>query len=120
MSGRTPPRLATLARALQWWRAVPARSPSNRRRAPLSRSEAEGLLDRQHEDLAIADLTRASRVLDRLGDDRRPLVRHQDLDLHLGQELHHVLRAPVELGVPLLAPEPLHLGDGHALDTLLG
>ena len=40
-----------------------------------------------------------------------------DLDLDLGQEVDHVLRAPVQLGVPLLAPEPLHLGHGQTGDA---
>ena len=33
------------------------------------------------------------------------------LDLHLGQEVDHVLGAAVQLGVPLLAAEALDLGD---------
>ena len=45
------------------------------------------------------------------------LVRDDDLDLHLRQEVDDVLGAAVELGVALLAAEALHLGDGHALDA---
>ena len=41
------------------------------------------------------------------------LVRHHDLDFDLRQEIDHVLGAPVELGVPLLPAEALHLGDGQ-------
>ena len=39
----------------------------------------------------------------------------EDLDPHLGDEVHCVLGAPVHLGVPGLAAEALDLGDGHAL-----
>ena len=39
------------------------------------------------------------------------------LDLHLGQEVDHVLGAPVELGVALLPAEALDLGHGHALEA---
>ena len=35
-------------------------------------------------------------------------------DFHLGQEIDHVLRAPVELGVALLPAESFHFGDGDA------
>ena len=38
-----------------------------------------------------------------------------DLELHLREEVHHVLRTAVELGVALLAPEALDLGDRDAL-----
>ena len=40
---------------------------------------------------------------------------HRDLDLHLGQEVHVVFRAAVDLGLALLPAEALHLGDGEAL-----
>ena len=36
---------------------------------------------------------------------------HHHLDLHLRQEIDHVLRAAVQLGVPLLTAESLDLGD---------
>src|SRR5690606_89762 len=38
-------------------------------------------------------------------------------DLHLGQEIDHVLRTPVELGMALLATEALGLGHGDALQS---
>src|SRR5207245_6655617 len=37
-----------------------------------------------------------------------------DRDLHLREEVDRVFRAPVELGVPLLAAEAAHLRDRHA------
>ena len=43
-----------------------------------------------------------------------------DFDLHLGQEVDHVLGAAVQLGVALLAAEALDLGDRRARDADLG
>ena len=43
------------------------------------------------------------------------VVLDRGLDLHLRQEVDDVLGAAVELGVALLAPEALDLGDGDAL-----
>ena len=45
---------------------------------------------------------------------------HSDFDPQLGQEIHDVFCAPVNLGVALLAAETLHLGHGHAVDPDLG
>ena len=45
------------------------------------------------------------------------LVGEHHLDLHLGQEVHDVLGAAVELGVALLAAEALGLDHGHALQA---
>jgi hypothetical protein len=47
-------------------------------------------------------------------------VLDDDLDLHLGQEVDHVLGAAVQLGVALLAAETLHLGHGQAGHADLG
>ena len=48
------------------------------------------------------------------------VVGHGQLDLHLGDEVDGVLGAAVHLGVPLLAAEAADLGDGHAVQLLLG
>jgi hypothetical protein len=48
------------------------------------------------------------------------VIGDHDLDLHLGQEVHGVLRAAVQLGVTLLAAEATHLGHRHADDADLG
>ena len=54
--------------------------------------------------------TMASTTVVRLG------VVDEHLDPELGDEVHLVLRPPVDLGVPSLAAEPLGLGQGHPLD----
>ena len=48
------------------------------------------------------------------------MVGHDDLDLHLGKEIDHVLRAAVEFGVTLLPAEALDLGGREARDAYLG
>src|SRR6185369_11080544 len=90
---------------------------SDRIRAPLARADAKRVVDGRDEDFSVADPTGPRRLDDRL-DDRGGLgIVHQDLELHLGQELHAILGAAVELGVALLPAEAFGLGDrdaGHA------
>ena len=83
-------------------------------------ADAHHFLEGKDKDLAVPDLARAGGLadrVDRLGGD---LVGHGDLDLHLRQEVHRVLAAPVDLGVALLAAEALDLRDGHSLDAGAG
>src|SRR5438093_8546746 len=68
------------------------------------------------EDLPVADLAGARRLHDGFDHLLGLLVVHQDLDTHLRNEVHLVLRAAVDLLVPALAAEPPDLGDRHALD----
>src|SRR5437016_435691 len=88
---------------------------SERSRIGFAGADADNLLKIEHEDLAVADLAGVRRFLDRL--DR--LLEHfrldRRLDLHLGQEVDDVLRAAVELGMPFLPTEALHLRHGDAL-----
>src|SRR5215470_16510474 len=87
------------------------------RRPALARSNADHVLDCRDEDLAVADPSGARRADDRIDDLRDALIRDEHGDLHLGQEVDDVLRAPVELRVALLPPESFHLLHGHAVDT---
>src|SRR5689334_24823948 len=64
-----------------------------------SRADADRLVDGQHEDLAVADRPGLGRAGDRVDDLLHQRVADHDLDLHLGQEVHGVLRAAVELGI---------------------
>jgi len=65
------------------------------------------MFDAADEDLAGRDLagagglTMASSAVSTM-----PFRDHQ-FDLHLGQEIHHVFGAPVQLGVAFLRPNPL-------------
>jgi len=47
----------------------------------------------------------------------RELVGRQDLDLDLGQKIHHIFQAPVELSMSFLPSKSLGLYHGHALYT---
>ncbi len=68
------------------------------------------------EDLAVADAAGMGGLLDRLDGALDHRVFHDDLDLHLGQEIDDVFGAAIELGMALLPAEALGLGDGDALD----
>src|SRR2546425_7681142 len=66
----------------------------------LAGPDADHLVHRRDEDLAVADLPGAGTGHDRVDRVGNLVVLHQDRQLHLGDEVHDVLRAPVELGVP--------------------
>src|SRR3546814_9931809 len=86
-------------------------------RAALAGADADGLLDRADEDLAVADAPGMGGLLDGLHRALDQVVPQDDLDLHLGQEIDDVLGAAVELGVAFLAAEALGLGHRDALDA---
>src|SRR5258708_27814079 len=77
--------------------------------------DPQRVIDRGHEDLAVANLAGAGAR----GDDVDGLVgefrRNGDFDSKLGQEIHDVFRAAVDFGVALLAPITLYLADRHAM-----
>src|SRR6185436_12442485 len=77
--------------------------------APFPGANADHVVDRRDEDLAVADTTRARRLRDDLRRARGLRVVEEHFDLDLRQEVDDVLRPSVELRVPLLPPEPLHL-----------
>src|SRR5688500_3970893 len=85
------------------------------RRIGLAGADADDFFQIEHEDLAVADLAGVRRFLDRLDHLLEQLGLDRGFDLHLGQEVDHVLGAAVELGVALLPAEPLDLGDGDPL-----
>src|SRR5258706_3423477 len=88
---------------------------SDRVFAAIARADAHRFDHRQYEYLPVADAARVRSGLNRsdhLGDE---VVGGDDLEFDLGQEVHDVLRAPVELRVALLPAEALHLRDGDAL-----
>src|SRR5918999_988057 len=85
------------------------------RRIGLAGADADDFFQIEHEDLAVADLAGVGRALDRLDRLLEQFRLDRGLDLHLGQEIDHVLLAAVELGVAFLPAEALHLGDGDPL-----
>src|SRR6267143_3640145 len=77
------------------------RSSSDRVGAALAGADADRLVDRADEDLAVADPSGMGGVLDRLVRALDQRVLHDGLDLHLGQEVDDVFGAAIELGMPL-------------------
>src|SRR6266568_1808973 len=79
-------------------------------------ADADDLVDRRDEDLAVADAA----GLRGLGDGAQHLVHHfvldDDLDLHLGDEIYDVGRAAVDLLLAAGPAEALDLGHRHPLD----
>src|SRR5713101_8386199 len=86
-------------------------------RAGLAGADADDLLEIEDEDLAVADLSRVGRFfygLDRLIEH---FVLDRGLDLYFRQEIDHVFRAAIQLGVTFLPAETLDFGDGDALNA---
>src|SRR5262249_10756994 len=80
-------------------------------------ANAHAVLDRAHEDLAVADLSGFCRGPDHLDHPIGAVGRDRDLDLDLGQEIHRVFGTAIDLGVPLLSAVALHLAHRDAGDT---
>lgn len=85
-----------------------------------ARADPDHLVQFPHEDLPVPDLARAGGLHDGLDHGIGLVVGDGDLQLDLGQEIHDVLGAAVQLGVALLPPEPLDLGGRDARHARLG
>ena len=83
--------------------------------AALAGADADHLVDRRDEDLAVADAAGLGGVRDGLDHLVHHVVLDDDLDLHLGDEVDDVGGAAVDLLLAAGAAEALHLGDRHAL-----
>src|SRR5438477_1553440 len=92
-------------------------SGSNRIGAALSGADADRLIDRRDEDLAVADPASMRGLLDRLDGALDHRFLHDHLDFDLGQEIDDVFGAAIEFGVALLPTKALGLGHGDALDA---
>src|ERR1041384_4976798 len=89
----------------------------------LAGADANRLLHRQDEDLAVADIARARVFEDRLDDERLVFVLDDDLDLDLRPDADRERRTAVLLDDPLLAAGALRLDDrqgGKALVEQFG
>src|SRR3954454_3170760 len=95
--------------------AAVGKSGLDRVLAGLAGSDADRFLDGRYKNLAIADPSGLGRLADRLDRSVDHLVEQDDLELHLRQEVDHVLGTAVELGVALLASEALGFDDRDAL-----
>ena len=86
-------------------------------RALFASADPDSLFDTHHKDLAIADFVCARSVLNHLYSSFDERIIEYHFDLKLREEVDHVLGAAIDLGVPLLPPKALDLGDGHAGDA---
>src|SRR6056297_2460074 len=77
-------------------------------RAVLAGADADRLFDGADENLAVDD---------RLYGGIDLIVVEHDVDLHLGQEVHHIFGPAIEFGMALLTAEPLDLDNRKALNA---
>src|SRR5579859_2562557 len=98
-------------------RAIFCRRALDRVLAAFAGADADDILDRRDEDLAVANASGAGGVDDCLHRTLQDRVVTDDFDLHLGEEIDHVLGAAVQLGVALLAAKSLCLDHGDALQA---
>src|SRR3954471_6586172 len=71
-------------------------------RPPFPRPDPHQVLDGRHPDLPVTDLTGGRRLDDDVHHVLRVVIRDNDVQPHLGNEVHRVLRAAVDLGVTAL------------------
>src|SRR5476651_1223061 len=85
--------------------------------AALASTNSYRVLDTRHKDLAVADSAGVSRGADGLDGLFDHLVLDDQLDLHLGQEIHDIFGAAVKLGMAFLAAKAFGLEHGDALEA---
>jgi len=88
--------------------------------AVLAGADADDVFEGTDEDFPVADLAGAGGRGDRLKGPVHTLIGDAELDFDLGEKIDDILAAAVDIGVPLLAAEALHFGDGHAFDADFG
>ena len=91
--------------------------PLKRGGVGFSSSDPHGVFDRVDENLAVADLAGLGGIDNRPDDFLGLIGRNRHLKLQFRKEADGIFGAAVDLGVALLAPESLHLGDGHAVNA---
>src|SRR6266545_7121661 len=93
------------------------RYPSDRFRPAFARADADHLVERQDEDLPVADLpllAGPAALQDGVDGRLDELLVDGDLQLHLADQVHLVLVPAVDLGVSLLATDALDVADRQA------
>src|SRR5688572_488588 len=117
MKSRQMPKKRPSARRLPGNQATWKKTKSNRVLTGLTGADADDFIDRQHEDLAVADAPGLGRGHDRVHDLLDVFVFDDELDLDLGEKIHDVFGAAVQLGMALLPAEALDLEHGHPVDA---
>src|SRR5215813_9073002 len=93
---------------------------SNRIFAPFAGADADNLFHRGNKNLSIADLACARSVCNNFNHLRCFIVRYQDLDFYLRQEIDRIFGTAIKLSMALLTPEAFDFLHGHSLDTRFG
>nr|GFB21052.1 hypothetical protein [Tanacetum cinerariifolium] len=83
-------------------------------------TDADGLFQIDHEDLAVTDLAGVGRFGYRFDNAVQILVVDRNIDLHLGEEVDYIFRTAVELGVALLTSEAFDFSNRDALHADFG
>src|SRR3569832_2449224 len=82
-----------------------------------ARADTHDLFQAGDKNLAVADLAGIGRLLDGLDHALQQLGHEGHLELHFGQEVDHILRAAIQLGVTLLPPKSLYFRNRQAGDA---
>ena len=90
---------------------------SERAGVGLAGANANHVLDRRDENLAVADLAGLGGSTDGLDYFVDLVCRDSDLEADFRQEIHRVFGATINLGMALLPAVTFDLGDGHAVDA---
>lgn len=102
---------STLAMSLRMGRSEDMKGSLNGLVVGFAGADAHGLFNGHDKNLAVANLARARGLANGLDNRVSLLGWHRHLNLDLGQKVHHVLGAAVQLGVTFLSPKALDLGD---------
>ncbi len=91
----------------------------NRDFARLAGANAHDLLDAGDKNLAVANFAGTRRLDDGLDGPLDLVFLDDGFDLDLGQEIHHIFGAAIQLGMPLLTAKTLDFGHCQAGDANL-
>src|SRR5579859_657371 len=111
----SPPRLNYCSRAGRRCPGAFLRALLERVAVGFAGPNPQGVINRRHENLAIADLSSAGARGDHLNRLLGDVGRDRDLDPQFREKIHHIFGAAIDFGVALLAAVTLDLGDGHAV-----
>ena len=81
--------------------------------------DSYSMVDTLDKNFAVPDLGRACRPRDRVDNTFNEAGLDHDLNLDLWKKGRGIFGAAVDLGMPLLSPEPFDLGNCHAFDANL-
>src|SRR6478735_1714564 len=118
-------RHARHSRGRAWCRAAPGTRNAGHQAvagsdgfvAALAGADAHRFFEAGDEDLAVTDAPRLGSLLDRVDDRMDQVVGHDNLQFDLGDEVHDVSGAAVDLLLAAGPAEAFHLRHGHALDA---